>query len=337
MLVRWTIVAVSIGGALVYALYVVRQALLLIYVSALLAIGFSPLVRLIERQRLLVVGMRRVPRWLAILVIYVAMLTVIAAAGFVVFPPFIKQARDFVGSLPKMFDHAEAFLVKHHVLSESVTLGEFMQQSPGGGDVVGTVLLTVWTVLGGLFGVLTVLILTFYLLVESGSLFDGALRLVPRKRRPHAHAVSREITLKLSGWLSGQLMLAAIICVTSAVGLGLIGIPYFYVLALLAAVGELIPYVGPILGAIPGIAIALNRSWQLALVVTTFYFVQQQLESNLLVPKLMERQVGLSAATVLIALLIGASLLGTVGAILAVPTAAIANVLYQEFVPNGTT
>jgi predicted PurR-regulated permease PerM len=108
------------------------------------------------------------------------------------------------------------------------------------------------------------------------------------------------------------------------------------VLALIAAVGEMIPVVGPLLSAIPAIIVAFTVSPALALGVAVFFILQQQFENHVLVPKVMERQVGVSAVVVIIALLIGGSLLGIMGAILAVPTAAILQVLYEELVPEAT-
>jgi predicted PurR-regulated permease PerM len=108
------------------------------------------------------------------------------------------------------------------------------------------------------------------------------------------------------------------------------GIPFFYVLALIAGVGEMIPIVGPILSAIPAVAVAATISFKKVLLVILFFVVQQQFENHVLVPKVMERQVGVSAIGVIVALLIGANLLGIVGAILAVPTAAILQVVLTE-------
>jgi predicted PurR-regulated permease PerM len=136
--------------------------------------------------------------------------------------------------------------------------------------------------------------------------------------------------------VGGQLLLAGIIGGSAAVGLWLLGVPYFYVLALIAGIGEMIPVVGPILAAIPAVAVALSVSPSLALFVGLFFLVQQQFENHLLVPKLMERQVGISAVVVIVALLIGGSLLGIVGAILAVPTAAILQVLFEELAPEAS-
>jgi predicted PurR-regulated permease PerM len=108
------------------------------------------------------------------------------------------------------------------------------------------------------------------------------------------------------------------------------GVPFFYVLALIAGIGEMIPVVGPILAAIPAVAVAATVSFNKALIVIVFFVVQQQFENHVLVPKIMERQVGVSAVTVIIALLFGGSLLGILGALLAVPTAAIVQVIFME-------
>ena len=109
-----------------------------------------------------------------------------------------------------------------------------------------------------------------------------------------------------------------------------LGVPYFYVLALLAAFGEMIPVVGPIFSAVPAVLVALTVSPQTALFVLIFFLLQQQVENHLLVPKIMERQVGVSAVIVIVALLVGGSLLGILGAILAVPSAAIIQVAIEE-------
>jgi predicted PurR-regulated permease PerM len=115
------------------------------------------------------------------------------------------------------------------------------------------------------------------------------------------------------------------------------GVPYFYVLALIAGIGEMIPIVGPILAAIPAIAVGFTVSPAMALGIALFFFIQQQVENHVLVPKIMERQVGVSAAGVITALLVGGTLLGVVGAILAVPTVAILRVMFEEAFPEAAS
>ena len=185
-----------------------------------------------------------------------------------------------------------------------------------------------------MFGVITILVLAFYLLVDGDGLVRLFVRLFAPENRARVEDACRRVTNKVSAWLGGQLLLGTIIGTTAALGLFLMGVPFFYVLALIAGVGEMIPIVGPILSAVPAIAVALSVKPALALAVIAFFFAQQQLENHILVPKIMQRQVGISPVGVIVALLIGGSLLGILGAILAVPTAAILQVLFEELVPD---
>lgn len=314
-------------------LYEVRATLLLVYVSALFAMGLAPLVKLIERQRAIPIG-RRLPRWLAILIIYAMVLGVLVIIGSIVLPPLVQQAEELWQTLPEKIDQAQRTLIRYGILQQPITIGDAVRQAPAGGGAtaVGTIFGAIRNVVGGVFGVITLLLLTFYMLVESKEIFAFFVQLFPPRRRARVAAISTAVGSKVSAWLGGQLLLALIIGVTAALGLGLMGVPYFYVLALTYAVGEMIPMVGPILAAIPAILVALTVSPGLAIGVTVFSIAQQQLENTILVPKIMGRQVGLSAVTVIIALGIGGSLLGVVGAILSVPTAAIVQVLVQELV-----
>jgi predicted PurR-regulated permease PerM len=333
-LITYTIWMTALAVVVLWGLYHVRDVLLLLYVAGLLAVGFSPIVRLIERQRLLPVGTRRFPRWLAILVLYVFILSALVSVGMLIFPPVIDQGQELWDQKSQMFEQAQRFLHERGLLQgEYITFEQAVERAPGaatGTNVVSTVFGAVRGVLGGIVGFLTILILTFYFLVDSNNLQQTFLRLFPTRERPRVDAITRTITIKVSAWLGGQMLLAAIIGSTSVIGLWLLGVPFFYVLALISAVGELIPVVGPILAAIPAVAVASTVSFQKALLVIIFFLVQQQFENHVLVPKVMSRQVGVSAVTVIVALLVGGRLLGIVGALLAVPTAAILQVLFAE-------
>jgi predicted PurR-regulated permease PerM len=333
-LVGWGVLYLVLAVVALYALWLSRQALLLLYVSALLAIGMTPLVRLIERKSALRIG-TRIPRWLAILAVYSVVVGALVGIAITVVPTLVEQARGLVNEMPRYATRLQQALARRGLVAETMTVGEMMQQAPGG-DIVSAVLVTVWSVVGGVFGLITILIVAFYMLVEGESLFRAALRLLPIERRAGVRSAGEEITSKVSAWLTGQLMLAGTIGTTAVLFLVLAGVPYFWVLALLAAIGEMIPYVGPFLAAIPAVVVAGSVSTKLAVATAVFYFLQQQVENHLLVPKLMERQVGVPALTVIVSLLIGGSLLGMMGIILAVPTAAIVQVVVQRFTANET-
>jgi predicted PurR-regulated permease PerM len=333
-LIRYGVVFIAITVVMMYTLYLIRSQLLLIYVAALFATGLAPLVGMIERQRILPVGQGRLPRAAAILLIYGTVLGVLAGLVVAVAQPMTTQAQELWKVLPEKIESLQQMLVKWGVLQNTVTYKEVLQNAPaaGGADAVSTLLAAVLSIAGGMFGIVAILLLTFYLLVESQGVFKVFVRLFPRAQRRRVAVLSGRVAGKVSAWLGGQMLLGFIIGVTTAIGLAVMGVPYYFVLALVAGIGEMIPMVGPLISAVPAVLVALSVSPSLALAVTIFFIVQQALENNILVPKVLGQQVGLSAVTVIIALGIGSELFGLVGALLAVPTAAIIQVLFQELV-----
>jgi predicted PurR-regulated permease PerM len=328
-LIRYALVGVVLTTGIVWTLFLIRDTLLLVYVAVLIAIGLSPLVETIERHRVAV--RLRLPRWAAILALYLLFVAAVISIGALVLPPLISQATDLAAAAPDLLHRGQQWLIQRGLLARELTVTEAVRQAPGATpDAVGTVLGAIWGIVGGLFGVVTILIVAFYMMVDSANIVRTFVRAFPRSERTRVADACSDVSAKVSAWLAGQLFLGLIIGTTAAIGLGLMGVPYFYVLALIAGVGELIPIVGPLLSAIPAIAVAFSVSPALALGVTVFFVLQQQFENHLLVPRIMSRQVGVSPIIVIISLLIGGSLLGIIGAILAVPTAAILHVVYQK-------
>jgi predicted PurR-regulated permease PerM len=325
-----TVATVAGIAVLLAALWAAREALMLVYVSALIAMGFSPLVRLIEQSNQNV--RRRVPRWLAILVIYLTIVGALVVLGLMVIPPLVAQAEALWTRLPSEFNKFQGFLIKYKLMTRRVTLEEAVQNAPAGtgGNAVGTVLVAISSLIGGVFGLITILILSFYLLIEAHTMFEYFVRFAPPGRRGDITIAAREMVSKVSAWLRAQFVLAAVMGTFATIGLWLMDVPYFYVIALVAAIGETIPIVGPVIGGITAVAVAITVSPKLALMVGVYFLVLHQLEANVLVPKIMERRVGVSPVAVMVALLIGGALWGVIGAILAIPTAALLSVLVEE-------
>jgi predicted PurR-regulated permease PerM len=335
-LIRYALLGIALTTAVFWMLFQIRETLLLIYIAALVAIGLSPLVLAIQRHPR---TPRRMPRWAAILVIYILFVGLVVALAMLIFPPLITQARELGEQIPQLLERGQQWLIERGVINQPISVRQAVEQAPGAGatDAVGTVLSTIVSFVGGIFGIVAILILAFYLMLDAENILRVFVRFFPRGRRQRVRHACEQVTLKVSAWLGGQLLLAGIIGGTAAIGLWLIGVPYFYVLALVAGIGEMIPMVGPVLSAIPAIIVGFTVSPQMGAGVAIFFLVQQQIENHLLVPKVMERQVGVSAVVVIISLLLGGSLLGIVGAILAVPTAAILQVLVQELFPEVST
>jgi predicted PurR-regulated permease PerM len=325
-----TVVTAILGVITVWMLFLVREVLLTLYISGLLAVGLSPSVRRIEKGRLLQSRVR-LPRWVAILSLYVGFLTVVGVLLALIIPPVIRQTQQLIQELPQHVEQAQRFLRERNLISAEWSLGDAFKNM----QVPSVALGGIFGALSGAFGVfgkiVMVLVLPFYLLLESASLRTSMLKLVQEDNRKRADRIMRAVTVKVGAWLSGQLLLATIIGISATIGFWLIGVPYFYVLGLIAAVGELIPVIGPILASVPAIALGATVSPQTALVTALYCWAQQVVENNLLVPRIMERQVGVSPVTIIVALLVGSSLLGFLGAILAVPTAAIVQVLVEEY------
>lgn len=330
-LIRYACVALAVTATVMWALYLVRGPLLMVYVSGLFATGLAPLVRIIERQRILPISKRRLPRAAAILVIYAAVIGALAGIVAAILPPLASQLQEFWKELPAHLDELQAKLSGWGLISADSSFKELLQHIPaGGGDVIAVLVATLGGVVGGIFGLISILLLTFYLLVEADDLLALFVRLFPRDKRQQVSEISAMAATKISAWLSGQALLGLVIGVASAIGFAFMGVPYFFVLAVISAVGEMIPMVGPVLSAIPAIAAGFTVSPSLGLGVGLYCLVLQQLENHVLVPKIMGQSVGLSAVTVIVSLAIGSELLGVVGALLAVPTAAIVQVLFEE-------
>jgi len=327
-----TVVTVAAVGVLIATLWAARDALMLVYVSSLIAMGFSPLVRLIERP-----GARQrrghVPRVLAILAVYLAIIGTFALIGLLVVPALVEQATALWERLPQHFNNFQHLLIRYKLTTRPVTLQEAVQNAPAGsgGNAVATVLTALSSVMGGVLGLVTIVILSFYLLIEGDRLMQYAARFMPAPQRAQVSDAAREAVEKVSAWLRAQLALAGVMGAFAAVGLALLRVPYFYVVALVAAVGETIPVLGPIIAGITAVLVSFSVSPRLALTVAIYFTALHQLEANILVPKIMERNVGVSPVAVMIALLIGASLWGFVGAVLAIPTAAILSVIVEQF------
>ena len=243
---------------------------MLIYISALIAMGFSPLVSLIQRSNH---GRVRLSCTFAILAIYVTIISIFVLLALAVVPPAIEQARELWARVPELFDDLQRFLIRYRLMTRRVTLQEAVQNSPAGsgGNAVSTVLVAISSVIGGVFGIITILILSFYLLIEAEPIFLYLIRFVPEAKRARVGMAAREAVRKVSAWLRAQLTLAGVMGVFAAVGLGLMGEPYFYVIALIAAIGETIPIVGPIIGGVTAVAVAIASSPKLAVTVGIYF------------------------------------------------------------------
>jgi len=331
----WTLrgIGLALGFLLVYTLVQIGIAaagvLLLVFVAVLLAAGLEPMLGWL-RARLPVVG-----RAGTIIVVYLTFFVTVVGLAFVVVPAAIGQAERIIQDLPPFFAEARAWAedVRPAALATSLTalidsVASALKppEAPNPDDVVevGT------TVAELVITLATLLTIVFFWLVERPRLQRYVLAFLPQDSRAGARSVWNDVEIRLGLWVRGQLTLMASIGVMTGIAYTLLGVPGALLLALIAAITEAIPIIGPLLGAIPAVLVAATVSPELALIVAGIYVILQFIEGNVLVPIVMRHAVGISPLLVLTSLLIGAAAGGFIGALLAVPIAASVEIILQR-------
>jgi predicted PurR-regulated permease PerM len=317
------IVLGAAAGALI--LWNARDVLLLIFIAAVLAAGIAPAVRRV--RALWRLHFRRpLTSGAAVMVVYLPFVIAVLLFGAVVVPRFIADTRELGSQMPQLI---EDNILKP--LEAYVPVGVIRAELRDGVDLPRSrVFAYMRNAAAAIASVFAVLFMVAYMLIDGERLRNLFLLVYPPEVRGERRATLRRIARRMSAWLSGQLLLSAIIGVTTFVGLLLLRVPYALPLAIIAAVGELIPVIGPTVGAIPALAIAvLHSRWQFWAVLA-FAVLVQKAENLFIVPRVMSRKVAVSPLAVFIAFMIGASLLGVIGAIIAIPVAAILQVAFEE-------
>jgi predicted PurR-regulated permease PerM len=325
---------VALAYLLVQAVVAVRSVLVLLLISAFLAIGLNPAVEAMERR-----GLRRS---LAVTVVLVATLLLFAGFVLAVVPPIVDQAQQFADKAPQYLNDLQGnrriseLDGRFHLIERARSYLDRPEQ-------VGT------TVFGGIFGVgkvvfsaafstLTVLILTLYFLSSLPAIKEQAYRLLPRSRRARVGLLTDEILTRVGGYVGGALTIAALAGGTTFIVLEVLSVPYPVALAIVVAVTDLVPLIGATIGAVAVTAVALFVSVRTGLVVGVYYLAYQQLENYVIYPRVMKRSVDVSPAATVVAVLVGGSLLGVLGALLAIPiTAAVQLVLEEVVAPRQDT
>lgn len=192
-----------------------------------------------------------------------------------------------------------------------------------GGAVAAQAVTIVVGLVSGVVDLFLILIIALYLLLDARRIRTTGLRLVPKRQREQIESVESEVVRVFGAYLRGQLVLAVIVGVAATITLLVLGVPYAFVLGVFAGMAELIPMLGPILGAVPAVLVALFQPFPLVLWVVLAFIVIQQLESNLLVPRISGHAVGLHPLAAMLVLLVGFEVAGIVGALFAVPLAGI--------------
>jgi predicted PurR-regulated permease PerM len=315
-----------------YALYLIRAVLFLFLVAMLLATAIEPLV----------VRLRRGPfsRGQGILIVYTGIMLVLVGIGALVFPIVLTEAGSFSETYPRLLDNARNLIysVDERVLGPTAEKVVEKAAAPSAMADDGATALTVGlTVVEGLFAGLTVFVVAFYWLTERVAIKRAFVLLFPTERRLMIGTIWNEVEGVLGGWVRGQLLVMLSVGLLAGIGYTLMGLKYALVLAVLAGLLEIVPLVGPWLGAIPAILVALTQDVRLAVAVGVYILVIQQIEGNVLIPRVMEKTVGISPLIVIVGILVGAALGGIPGALVAVPLAAALQVVLRHTLSSDSS
>ena len=314
----------------VYVLWHIHEVIFLLFLGILLATAIEPAVNYLRRGPF--------GRGTGTLAVYTAIVLVLGTIMAVTIPSLAAQSDTFFASIPDKIRALRPYAqeLRPQMVEEAATrvidrAGESVSNPTV--PVDDQSLMDMVTSVGHhLINFLTVFFLAFYWLVERPSIKRALLRIVPPSRARRVNVVWLEVEQKLGGWVRGELLVIAIMATLAGVGFWFIGLPNPVLLGVLAGVAELVPMIGPILGFAPAVLVALGISPWTALVVVIYAIVIQQLESNIIVPRIMGHTVGVSPLTVMLGILIGFILYGLPGAFLAVPVAGAIQVIVAHAV-----
>ena len=316
---------------LLYVLYALQGIIALVLFSLVLASALYPPVKWLEKRH-------KMPRKAGILIFYLTFVVVAGTVLFLAGSALIEQGQQFMTQLPQYVDRIKDW-VKHlpePLASMSIGTSEQINElAQRGFTVLVSTLDYLRTFFAGILGLLTVLVLTFYLLIDLKHFEHLVLLMLPDSRKEVAHSVLARAALKTGGYVRGQLLLMVIMGIIIGGALALLGIKYAFLLGVIAFALDVIPLVGPTIAACIGTLVTFAQEPSLAPWVLLLYFGSQQFENYVLVPRVMSAAVELKPFWILLALLAGASLGGVVGTLLAIPTAVMLHLLIDEFYIRG--
>jgi len=290
----------------------IADILFWLFVSFILMAAFKPTVDYLEGKKF--------PRVLAILLIYTILLFAVSFVVSTIVPPLISQTITLIERLPGYLRSVLPFVtINPAVVSQQI--------APLGQNLVRLSL----GIFSNVIALFTIIVITFYLLLERKNLNSYLTFLLGERAGNNVVTVINKVEERLGAWVRGQLTLIFAIGILTYIGLVILGIPYALPLAILAAMLEIVPNIGPVLSAIPAVIVAFAVSSLHPLFTIIMYIIIQQLENQVIVPIVMRRMVGLPPLVTIVAILIGVKLAGVRGAIMAVPVVVTFEAIFTEY------
>lgn len=304
-----------------YFLYYIMDIVLQLFVALLLMSILHPFIDKLSKYK--------IPKTLSILFSYIFIFGILGLAIASIFPTLLEQTTNLINNLP---GYLQSLGIDKYTNTE--LLNQVFSQL---GNIPNQVISTGVSFFANLLNVITIAIFAFYLLLMRDKLETSLEFLFGKDKSKSVSLLVNDLENKLGGWARGQLALMVLVGVLSYLGLLVLNIPYALPLALLFGIFEIIPYVGPILSAIPAIILGFSISPFSGFAVMALSFLVQQLENYLFVPKIMEKSTGVSPIVTLLSLAIGFRLLGIVGMIISIPLVIIVQTCYNSPAFRGKT
>jgi predicted PurR-regulated permease PerM len=312
-------------------LYLVRDVIALLVVSVIFVSAIEPVVDWL--------GKKKIPRSASVLAIYAIIISVISLAVSFLIPPISEQIKDLSANYPvysqkviSFFSEINNFITRNHIsIDTNQIAGNFGSEIS---NFTRNIFSTTLGLFSGIISIIVVFSLTFYMSVEEDGIKKFIASVSPVRNHEYLMQLTDRIKRKIGKWLIGQFFLMFIIFILDWIGLSLAGVPYALILAIFAGIMEIIPYVGPIISAVPGVVLGFLVSPTVGLLALVVYVISQQLENHIITPQIMKKAVGLSPITVILVLLIGAKLAGITGAILAIPVGTALSLIVKDYMEN---
>ena len=310
-------------------LYVVRDIIALLFVAVLIVSLIEPAVNWMQRKG--------IGRGVGILIIYFLVIVFLGLASFFLAPYLSAQFKDLYKKIPEYSQTINNLFsgAKDYFQFQDADLAASSQNFLDGlknnfSDISGEIFATTVNFFSGLISVVIVFALVFYMTVREDGIKNFIVAVVPKKHEEYATSLIVRIKNKIGKWMQGQLFIMLTIFILDFIWLTILGIPYAFFLALFAGIMEIVPFFGPIISAIPGVILGFLISPWKGVMALILYIISQQIESQVIVPQVMKRAVGLNPIVVILSLLIGFKLGGVLGAILAVPIATGINIAVED-------
>jgi predicted PurR-regulated permease PerM len=317
----------ALGFACVLA-WMLRDVLLLLYVSALFAVVLTPVVRFTAELK---VGRYRPFKKIAVLALMLTLLALLLIFGFTALPPVIRDLEQASKEAPARLPQILAKLQKIPLVDRLNATELSAKVEDLGSTAAGQLVLSIKNWAGGLFTLAMGVILTVYFISEGEDAYRWFLSFFPAEGRDRLDKALRRAEIRMGKWLLGQGSLMLILGVISTIVFASLHVRYAYALGVLTGLLNLIPVLGAAISISIALLVAAIDSWTAVICILVFYLLYLQLENSYLVPRIMKSSVDLPGLAILVALLLGSALEGIVGAMVSVPTAVLVAVLLDEY------